>query len=63
MQFDREWSQNELRQYLLDNGWNTEDISVDLIPQGVKYISFEPLTAEDITAARELIVAHPEWKI
>lgn len=60
---DREWSQAELRDYLLAHGWKPEDFEDgEPIPQGVKFISFEPLTAAEIAWAKRLISEHPEWE-
>lgn len=59
---EREWTQDELRNYLLTNGLVKEDFREgEKIPQGVKYINFAPLTERDIARAKELIAEHPEW--
>lgn len=59
---DREWTQEELRDYLISNGWKAESFTPgEEIPQGVKFISFKPLTDADIRRAQEIIAAHPEW--
>jgi hypothetical protein len=56
------WTQEQLRNYLLVNGWKLEDfLSDETIPQGVKYINFEPLTEAEIKWAQDLIAEHPEW--
>ena len=47
----RDWSYTELRQYLLDHGWNDCDFIIgEPIPQGVKYISFAPWPANDLAS-------------
>ena len=52
----REWSQAELRAYLMEHGWQESDFTPgEIIPQGVKYIDFAaPLTPQDIARGREL---------
>jgi hypothetical protein len=60
---DREWTQAELRTYLEAHGWTEAHFrDLDLIPQGVKYVSFAPPTEADIARARQLIAEHPEWE-
>ncbi len=59
---EREWSQEELRGYLLRNGFQSSDFRPgEQIPQGVKFIDFSPLTKGDIWAAMQFIRSHPEW--
>lgn len=61
--FDPDWTQQELREYLIEHGWKPEDFRPgEAIPQGVKYINFDPLTPAHIAAARRLIYEHPEWE-
>lgn len=61
-EFDREWSQDELREYLLKQGMKPEDfIPGEIIPQFVKYVSAAPLTEADVIRALRLIEEHPEW--
>jgi len=52
----REWSQEELRAYLMEHGWKESDFRPgEIIPQGVKYIDFSAvLTPQDITRGQEL---------
>ncbi len=62
MDYDHEWTQEELRAHLMSDGWTEKDfIEGEEIPQGVKYISFAPLTESDIARAKQLIAEHPEW--
>jgi len=49
---DREWTQEELRAYLEPHGFMFRD--GEAIPQGCKFISFEPLTEQDIRLANEV---------
>lgn len=59
---DREWSQEELKQHLLAQGFKPEDFAPgEIIPQGVKFVSNEPLTEAEIAGAKRLIAQHPEW--
>jgi hypothetical protein len=52
---EREWTQVELRDYLLANGWTAADFTEgEIIPQGVKYIDFSPLTQADIKRGQEI---------
>lgn len=52
----REWSQPELRCYLLAHGWKPEDFAEgETIPQGVKFIHFSPATAADVARAEQLL--------
>lgn len=60
---DREWTQEELRAYLEPHGFTwTEGDKYGWIPQGCKYISFEPVTEEDIRRAKELADKYG-WKL
>ena len=60
---DREWTQQELREHLVGMGWTAEQVAAEpVIPQGVKYISNEPLTEDEIAWAKRLIAEHPEWQ-
>ena len=49
---DREWTQDELRAYMEPHGFTYREGEV--IPQGCKYISFAPLTEQDIRLAQEM---------
>lgn len=60
--FEREWSQEELKQHLLTQGFKPEDfVPGEIIPQGVKFTSSERLTGADIAWAKRIISQHPEW--
>ena len=50
----RHWSQDELKDHLRKGGWSEADLAFEIIPQGAKYISFEPLTPEDIAWGQEI---------
>lgn len=51
--FDREWTQDELRSHCASMGYLPDPTEV--IPQCVKYCSNEPLTQSEIERVRELI--------
>lgn len=60
---ERQWTQEELRAYLLQNGYKPEDFRPgEHIPQGVKFIDFSPPTEAESVRARQLIREHPEWE-
>jgi len=62
LNFDREWTQEELKRFLLDAGWSEDQIGNDPIPQGVKWIDLEHTPTEaDTTWAQKIIAEHPEW--
>ncbi|HZF23996.1 MAG TPA: hypothetical protein VE030_11095 [Burkholderiales bacterium] len=49
---DREWTQEELRSYLEPHGFTFREGEV--IPQGCKYISFQPVTEKEIRWVEDL---------
>jgi hypothetical protein len=59
---NRIWSQEELRQYLVDNGFPVENFGNEQIPQGAKYIDFSPLSDADFASAIKLMRANPQWQ-
>lgn len=58
---NREWSQDELRAHLISEGMDEAARLFKIIPQHVKFTGKAPLTAEDLSWAREMIAKHPEW--
>jgi len=55
---DSEWPQQELRRYLMSNGWKESDFGPnERIPQAVKYIDFRPIDSSDHRSLGRMLLA------